>query len=74
MIRDVPDYPDMNPPSSVLGQASALARIPQPKPVSITPPPKPPVVAAQAEPARPKPPARVKLAPPVRNFARRRSG
>jgi hypothetical protein len=87
MVRDVPDYPDMKPPSSALGQASALARIQQPKPISITPPkpavvvaqpeparPKPPIVAAQPEPARPKPPARVKLAPPVRNFARRRSG
>jgi hypothetical protein len=71
MVRDVPDYPDMKPPSSALRQASALARIQQPKPVSITPPPKPasiappkpPIVAAQPEAALPKPPVRVKLAP-----------
>src|SRR5580658_5178563 len=81
MIREVPDYPAApaapEPTSPALPQAGALARIPRPKPISITRP-KPPIVAAQPEPARSKPPAAVKQAPAVRNdvryVARRRSG
>jgi hypothetical protein len=77
MVREVPEYPAASaaqkPPSPALAQAGALARIPRPKPISITRP-RPPIVAARPEPARPKPPARVKPAPPARNFARRRSG
>jgi hypothetical protein len=74
MIHEVPTYPDVKKPASAaLGQAGALARIPRPRPVIVTPPP-PPVVAAKPEPSLPKPPARVKIAPPARNFARHRSG
>ncbi len=77
VIREVPDYPAapaaQKPPSPALAQAGALARIPRPKPISITRP-RPPIVAAQPEPARPKPPAAAKPAPVVRNAARRRSG
>jgi hypothetical protein len=85
MIHEVPNYPAVpaaqKPPSPALAQAGALARIPRPKPVSITRP-RPPIVAARPEPARPKPPAAVKNAPVVRtaarslvrNIARRRSG
>jgi hypothetical protein len=77
MVREVPEYPAANaaqkPPSPALTQAGALARIPRPKPISITRP-RPPIAAARPEPARPKPPARAKPAPPARNLARRRSG
>jgi len=81
MIREVPNYPAATaapkPASAALAQAGALARIPRPKPISITRP-RPPMVAAQPAPARPKPPARVKPASTarnlVRNVARRRSG
>jgi hypothetical protein len=77
MTRVVPEYPaapvTQKPPSPALAQAGALARIPRPKPVSIARP-RPPIVAAQPEPARPKPPATAKHAPVVRNAARRRSG
>jgi len=77
MIHEVPNYPaapaTQKPASAALSQARALARIPRSKPISITRP-RPPIVAAQPEPARPKPPARVKPAPPARNIARHRSG
>lgn len=77
MIHEVPDYPAPvaapKPPSSAITQAGALARIPLPKPISIARP-RQPIVAAEPEPARPKPPARVKPAPAARNAARRRSG
>jgi hypothetical protein len=77
MIREVPDYPAaptvQKPPSQALAQAGALARIPRPKPISITRP-RPPKVAAALDPARPKPPAQAKPAPPTRNVQRRRSG
>jgi len=77
MVRELPDYPaapaTKKPPSEELAQAAALARIPRPKPISITRP-RPPIVAAQPEPARPKPPAAVKPAPAARHVARRRSG
>jgi hypothetical protein len=77
MIREVPDYPAapaaQKPPSPALAQAGALARIPRPKPVSITRP-RPPKVAAALDPARPKPPAQAKPAPPTRHAASRRSG
>jgi hypothetical protein len=77
MVREVPEYPAApavpKPPSPALAQAGALARIPRPKPVSINRP-RPPIVAASPEPARPKPPAAAKPAPAMRNAARRRSG
>jgi hypothetical protein len=77
MIHEVPNYPAVpepqKPAAPAIAQAAALARIPRPKPISITRP-KPPIVAAQPEPARPKPPAAVKPAPSTRNVARRRSG
>jgi hypothetical protein len=77
MIREVPSYPAaptvQKPPSPALNQAAALARIPRPKPISITRP-RPPKVAAALDPARPKPPAQAKPAPPTRNVQRRRSG
>ncbi len=78
MVREVPNYPAAPavpvPPAPALNQAGALARIPRPKPISITRPPRPPIVAAQPEPARPKPPAPAKPAPAARTTARRRSG
>jgi hypothetical protein len=77
MVHEVPKYPAapaaQKPPSPALAQAGALARIPRPKPISITRP-RPPIVAAQPETARPKPPARAKPAPPARSLVRRRSG
>jgi hypothetical protein len=77
MIHEVPNYPAApaapKPASAALTQAGALARIPRPKPISITRP-QPPIVAAQSQPARPKPPARAKPASPARNLVRRRSG
>ena len=77
MIHEVPNYPAapaaQKPASAALTQAGALARIPHPKPVSITRP-QPPIAAASPEPARPKPPAAARPAPAVRNAARRRSG
>jgi hypothetical protein len=89
MTREVPDYPAapaaQKPPAPALAQAGALARIPRPKPVSITRP-RLPIAAAHPQPARPKPPAAVKPSPAVRNnvsngarndvrnVARRRSG
>ncbi|MGB6478457.1 MAG: hypothetical protein WBF15_05155 [Candidatus Sulfotelmatobacter sp.] len=77
MIHEVPDYPAAppapKPASAALAQAGALARIPHPKPTSITRP-RPPIVAAEPEPAHPKPPARVKPASTARNVPRRRSG
>ena len=77
MIHEVPDYPAapaaQKPASAALAQAGALARIPRPKPISITRP-QPPIGAAALEPARPKPPMRAKPAPAARNVARRRSG
>jgi hypothetical protein len=77
MIHEVPNYPAapalQKPPSAALAQAGALAHIPRPKPISIGSP-RPPIVAAQPEPVRPKPPAAAKSAPAVRNLARRRSG
>jgi hypothetical protein len=77
MIQEVPNYPAApaapKPASAALTQAGALARIPRPKPISITRP-QPPIVAAQSQPARPKPPARAKPASPARNLVRRRSG
>src|SRR5271155_5058554 len=55
MIHEVPNYPAaptaQKPVSAALAQAGALARIPRPKPVRITPS-RPPVAAAQPEPAR----------------------
>jgi hypothetical protein len=78
MVHEVPEYPAAaavkKPPSETLAQAAALAHIPHPKPISITRPPHPPMVAAQPEQARPKPPATAKPAPATRNPARRRSG
>jgi hypothetical protein len=75
MTRVVPEYPAppaaQKPRAPALAQAGALARIPRPKPVSIT---RPPIVAAQPEPARRGPPAAAKQSPAVRNLARRRSG
>jgi hypothetical protein len=77
MIHEVPNYPAApaapKPASAALTQAGALARIPRPKPISIARP-RPPIVAAQSQPARPKPPARAKPASPARNLVRRRSG
>jgi hypothetical protein len=77
MVHEVPDYPAataaQQPASPAIAQAGALARIPRPKPISITPR-RPPVPAASLDPARPKPPARAQSAPAVRNVARRRSG
>ena len=77
MIHEVPNYPAApavpKPPSPALAQAGALARIRRPKPVSINRP-RPPIVAAEPEPARPKPPAAAKPAQAVRTPARRRSG
>jgi hypothetical protein len=77
MIHEVPNYPAApavpKQASSALAQAGALARIPRSKPVSIARP-RPPIVAAEPEPARPKPPARVKPVPSACNIARRRSG
>jgi hypothetical protein len=76
MIHEVPNYPaapaPQEPASAALAQAGALARIPRPKPISITRPHTP--IAAALEPARPKPPMRAKPAPAARNVARRRSG
>ncbi len=76
MVRQVPDYPAApavpEPPSTALEQAGALASIPRPKLVPLTPPPKP--VAAALDPTRPKPPAKAKPAPPPRRIASRRSG
>jgi len=81
MIREVPDYPaapaapkPAAPAEPPIVQAGALARIPRPKVVTITPPPKPSAPAAQLDPARPKPPAKAKPAPPTRHIASRRSG
>ncbi|HWW16834.1 MAG TPA: hypothetical protein VN310_19390 [Candidatus Dormibacteraeota bacterium] len=83
MVHEVPEYPAApavkKPLSETLAQAAALAHIPRPKPISITRPPHPPMVAAQPkavqpEPARPKPPAPVKPASATRHAARRRSG
>jgi hypothetical protein len=80
MVREVPEYPaapaapkHATPPEPAIVQAGALARIPRPKPISITRP-RPPIVAAAPEPARPKQPAAVKPALAGRNAARRRSG
>ena len=77
MIHEVPNYPAapavQKPASAALAQAGALARIPRPKPVSITRP-QPPIVAAQPQPARPKPPVRARPASPAHNVPRRRSG
>jgi hypothetical protein len=76
MIQEVPDYPAVvaqKPTSPAISQAGALARIPRPKPISITCP-RPPIVAAAPAPARPKPPAAARPAPTVRHAARRRSG
>jgi hypothetical protein len=80
MVREVPEYPAgpaapkrATPAEPAIVQAGALARIPRPKPISITRP-RPPIVAAAPEPARPKPPAPAKPAPAARNAARRRSG
>jgi len=77
MIHEVPNYPAapavQKPASAALAQAGALARIPRPKPVRITPP-RPPIAAVSPGSARPKPPARVRPASPAHNFARRRSG
>ena len=77
MIREVPDYPAapaaQKRPSPALAQAGALARIPRPKPVSITRP-RPPIPAKLPNVSRPKPPAAVKPAPAIRTAARRRSG
>jgi hypothetical protein len=81
MIHEVPNYPAApaapKPVSAAIAQAGALARIPRPKPISITRP-QAPIVAAEPQPARPKPPAAVKPAPSsrnsARNVARRRSG
>jgi hypothetical protein len=81
MIREVPAYPaapatpkPAAPAEPPIVQAGALARIPRPKVVPITPPPKPSAPAAQQNPARPKPPAKAKPAPAARNVAGRRSG
>jgi hypothetical protein len=57
----------------VLSQAGALARIKRPKPVSIVHP-KLAAPAASPDPARRKPSARSRTAPPAGNFARRSSG
>jgi hypothetical protein len=77
MVREVPEYPAapavQKPPSPALAQAAVLGHIPPPKPISITRP-RPPIVAAQPEPARPKPPAPARPAPAARTAARRRSG
>jgi hypothetical protein len=77
MVHEVPNYPAapaaQKPTSPAIAQAGALARIPRPKPVSITTP-RPPKPAASLDPTRPKPPAAVKSPPSVRNVARRRSG
>jgi len=77
MVHEVPNYPAapaaQKPPSPALQQAGALARIPRPKPISITRP-RPPIVAAHPESARPKPPAPARPVTAVRNAARRRSG
>ena len=77
MIHEVPNYPaapvTKKPPSPALQQAGALARIPRPKPVSISRP-RPPIVAASPSVARPKPAAAAKPAQAVRNSARHRSG
>ena len=77
MIHEVPDYPAVatppKPASAAITQAGALARIPLPKPISIARP-RPPIVAAEPEAGRPKPPARVKPASSARNVPRRRSG
>jgi hypothetical protein len=76
MIHEVPNYPAptvQKPVSAALAQAGALARIPRPKPVRIASP-RPPIVAVSPQSARPKPPARVKAAPPAPSVARRRSG
>src|SRR5580698_6799155 len=60
MIHEVPEYPAApvakKPPSPALQQAGALARIPRPKPISITRP-KPTIPAATTNVARPKPPS-----------------
>jgi hypothetical protein len=77
MIREVPDYPAapaaQKRPSPALAQAGALARIPRPKPVSITRP-RPPISAKLPNVSRPKPPAAAKPAPAIRTAARWRSG
>jgi len=77
MIHEVPNYPAapavQKPVSAALTQAGALARIPRPKPVSIARP-RPPIVAAQPQPARPKPPVRARPASAAHNAPRRRSG
>jgi hypothetical protein len=77
MIREVPNYPAapaaQKSPSPALAQAGALARIPRPKPVSITRS-RPPISAKLPNVSRPKPPAAVKPAPAIRTAARRRSG
>jgi len=78
MIRQVPEYPAApaapKPPDAAITQAGALSRIPRPKVVTITPPPRPSIPAAQLDTARPKPPAKAKPAPPTRHVASRRSG
>jgi hypothetical protein len=77
MIREVPNYPAapaaQKSPSPALAQAGALARIPRPKPVSITRP-RPPIPAKLPNVSRPKPPAAAKPAPAIRTAARWRSG
>jgi len=76
MIHEVPEYPDApaveKPPLPALHQAGVLARIPRPKPISITKP-KPPIPAATTNVAVPKPPAAAKPAPAIRTAARPRS-
>jgi hypothetical protein len=78
MIHEVPNYPAapavQKPPSPALNQAGALARLPRPKVVPITPPPKPSAPAAKLDPARPKLPAPAKPATASRNVASRHSG
>src|ERR1700683_625933 len=77
MIHEVPEYPAAptakKPPSPALSQAGALARIPRPKPISITRP-KPPIPAAKTNVASPKPPAAAKPGPAARTALRRRRG
>ena len=77
MIHEVPNYPAapavQKPVSAALTQAGVLARIPRPKPVSIARP-RPPIVAAQPQPARPKPPVRARPSSAAHTAPRRRSG
>ncbi len=75
MTHQVPDYPAapaaQKPIEPAIAQAAALARIPRPKPVIITPP-RPPAIAASLDPASPKPPTAARPASSLRNIARRR--